>query len=201
MSDPVTNVEIEDVLSSIRRLVSTDNRAESQQKPSFRNEPEAERLVLSPSLRVDGAAPGDGRVSEAESDIADQTPPGAKRHTAGTVWSRSREDNSLGRDFGLQEAGLTNREEGAIHPLRDSDEVGDLPKIYGSAEGIADGSDDDGTCFLTSDDILDESALRDLVADIVRQELQGVLGERITRNVRKLVRREIHRALASQELQ
>lgn len=52
-----------------------------------------------------------------------------------------------------------------------------------------------------SDDFLDEDALRDLVADIVRQELQGALGERITRNVRKLVRREIHRALASQDLE
>lgn len=50
------------------------------------------------------------------------------------------------------------------------------------------------------DDILDEEALRELVADIVRKELQGALGERITRNVRKLVRREIQRALASQEL-
>ncbi|SEQ35328.1 hypothetical protein [Thalassovita taeanensis] len=56
--------------------------------------------------------------------------------------------------------------------------------------------------LLASDDtILDEESLRELVADIVRQELQGVLGERITRNVRKLVRREIHRALTSQELE
>lgn len=47
---------------------------------------------------------------------------------------------------------------------------------------------------------IDEEALRDLVVDIVREELQGALGERITRNVRRLVRREIHRALASQEL-
>ncbi|MCP9481157.1 hypothetical protein NNA36_04205 [Shimia sp. CNT1-13L.2] len=47
---------------------------------------------------------------------------------------------------------------------------------------------------------LDEGSLRDLVADIVRQELQGALGERITRNVRKLVRREIHRALAAHDL-
>ncbi|MFZ1726165.1 MAG: hypothetical protein WAU13_05845 [Albidovulum sp.] len=37
--------------------------------------------------------------------------------------------------------------------------------------------------------------LRELVADIIRQELQGALGERMTRNVRKLVRREINRAL------
>ncbi len=47
---------------------------------------------------------------------------------------------------------------------------------------------------------IDEAMLREMVADIVRQELQGALGERITRNVRKLVRREIHRALAAHDL-
>ncbi len=46
---------------------------------------------------------------------------------------------------------------------------------------------------------LDEEALRELVSEMVRSELQGELGDRITRNVRKLVRREIHRALASRE--
>lgn len=46
---------------------------------------------------------------------------------------------------------------------------------------------------------IDEDMLRDMVAEIVRQELQGALGERITRNVRKLVRREIHRVLMSQD--
>lgn len=45
--------------------------------------------------------------------------------------------------------------------------------------------------------VLDEEMLRDLVGEIVRQELQGPLGERITRNVRKLVRREINRAMTS----
>ena len=54
---------------------------------------------------------------------------------------------------------------------------------------------------LSDDQVLDEEALRDLVAEIVRAELQGALGERITRNVRKLVRREIHRALTAQELE
>ena len=47
--------------------------------------------------------------------------------------------------------------------------------------------------------MLDEAMLRDLVSEIIRQELQGALGERITRNVRKLVRREIQRALQSQD--
>ncbi len=46
---------------------------------------------------------------------------------------------------------------------------------------------------------LDDEALQALVANLVRQELQGALGERITRNVRKLVRREIHRVLMSKE--
>ena len=56
--------------------------------------------------------------------------------------------------------------------------------------------------FTTDDSVeLDEEMLREMVADIVRQELQGALGERITRNVRKLVRREIHRALAARELE
>lgn len=48
--------------------------------------------------------------------------------------------------------------------------------------------------------VLDEDALREMVVEIVRQELQGALGEKITRNVRKLVRREIHQALAAQNL-
>ncbi|SLN57522.1 hypothetical protein PSA7680_03013 [Pseudoruegeria aquimaris] len=47
--------------------------------------------------------------------------------------------------------------------------------------------------------LLDEEALRQMVRDLVREELQGVLGERITRNVRKLVRTEIHRIIASQD--
>lgn len=48
--------------------------------------------------------------------------------------------------------------------------------------------------------VMDEDALRELVSEIVREQLQGPLGERITRNVRKLVRREIYRAMASNEL-
>ncbi|MFO7758686.1 MAG: hypothetical protein R6V26_09440 [Roseovarius sp.] len=49
------------------------------------------------------------------------------------------------------------------------------------------------------DTVVDEEFLRDIVSEIVREELQGELGERITRNVRKLVRREIHRAMASRD--
>ncbi len=52
-----------------------------------------------------------------------------------------------------------------------------------------------------ADDITyDEELLRDLVRDIIREELAGHLGEKITRNVRKLVRAEIAQALAVREL-
>lgn len=44
---------------------------------------------------------------------------------------------------------------------------------------------------------IDEAGLRAMVAEILREELQGALGERITRNIRKLVRTEVARALAS----
>ena len=46
----------------------------------------------------------------------------------------------------------------------------------------------------------DDEAMRLLIARMIREELQGDLGERITRNVRKLVRREIKRALTSRDL-
>lgn len=73
-----------------------------------------------------------------------------------------------------------------------------------AASDASHGDDDplDDRAFLLREDeaILDEETLREMVAEIVRQELQGALGERITRNVRKLVRREIHRALTSHEL-
>ena len=47
---------------------------------------------------------------------------------------------------------------------------------------------------------IDEEALRDMVAEVVQQELQGALGERVSRNIRALVRREIARALEERNL-
>jgi len=48
---------------------------------------------------------------------------------------------------------------------------------------------------------VDEDALREIISDVVREELQGEMGKRITRNIRKLVRREIRIALATDELE
>ena len=67
---------------------------------------------------------------------------------------------------------------------------------------------DNATDFTASDDVapgdktprddaplIDEAMLYQLVANIVRQELQGELGEKITRAIRKLVRAEVAREL------
>jgi hypothetical protein len=48
--------------------------------------------------------------------------------------------------------------------------------------------------------VLDEAALQQIIRQLIRDELKGVLGERITHSVRKLVRAEINRALAAHSL-
>lgn len=49
--------------------------------------------------------------------------------------------------------------------------------------------------------LLDEDQLIQLLRRVIREELQGALGEKITRNVRKLVRAEVARALTAQTLE
>ena len=75
----------------------------------------------------------------------------------------------------------------------------DVPQTGEAERKPVEAQEDSSAFWLDEDAVIDEDALRDMVSEIVRQELQGALGERITRNVRKLVRREIHRALTSQE--
>ncbi len=48
--------------------------------------------------------------------------------------------------------------------------------------------------------LLEHPELRAVVAEILREELKGPLGERITRNVRKMVRREIANALSGLDI-
>ena len=95
-----------------------------------------------------------------------------------------------------------------------------------TAARLHDGSDGDGVLVLTSDlrvdtdpgesedglaaglsnsdagllaPSLDEEGLRSLINSIVREELQGELGARIERNLRRLVRREVSLALQERD--
>ncbi|MEM6848087.1 MAG: hypothetical protein AAF580_08435 [Pseudomonadota bacterium] len=84
----------------------------------------------------------------------------------------------------------------AADPQAQSDRVDATAQAETSPAG-----EDAADGWYGNDALIDEDALRLMVGDILRQELQGALGERITRNVRKLVRREIHRALVSKGLE
>ncbi len=255
MSNPVTNADIEDVLSSIRRLVSEEVRPQETPKPVA----VPDRLVLTPALRVmatdtpeeirpgtkeDAAqAPEDSapremprpelveaheiagtrvdstgrrnleaRIAELEAVIADR----------GGQWEQDGEEGS--DNAGGPVAGLAWDAEpsfahqpyvgaGDHHPaesetlIEETAEVEDRfePDDYEPAALTEDAPEvafdqDEDDDYTGVEIVADEEMLRNLVSEIVRQELQGALGERITRNVRKLVRREIHRALTSQEL-
>jgi len=283
MSDPVTNVDIEDVLSSIRRLVS--NTPDGSQSA---DEAQADRLVLTPSLRVDatraqsGAAADEVAVDPRQSVAASDPPPEAgdapadaepdpaqgpdpRSDMAETEDPQTQPDPPEERDpsrsedpeidrflgeitsaLGAQAAGfeeeVAQREDqwepdgvsgddyagGHVSSLgwqdaTDDAEDDDLASssdpdlaaaddmasdayaqlweagVDRQARDTADPGPDPGFDF--DDPVIDEDTLRDMVTEIVRQELQGTLGERITRNVRKLVRREIHRALTSQDFE
>lgn len=114
----------------------------------------------------------------------------------------------------ISEAKVVEIDEADTHDAEQSDEnAGEIDPepevIFASAAAASvfvdnedeDKSDEAAELADFDESVLDEDALRDLVSEIVRQELTGELGERITRNVRKLVRREIHRALLTREFE
>lgn len=271
MAEPVTNAKIEDVLSSIRRLVSEDNRPESgteraAETPAQGRGDDADktdRLVLTPALRVhqtaaapqagdtplpDTAAAEEGvatapwsdpeatlfsatsdGVDHAEAEAAASELPEAPTDDVAeqeeTLTFHSTRAESLSAKIEALEAviGQTRDQwepDGTggdsysgtrVHPIGWSeaeeatpDDVGDSAAEDVDIEEVLDEAptEDRAAEDLAADEaVIDEESLRELVAEIVRQELQGALGERITRNVRKLVRREIHRALAAQDLE
>lgn len=88
--------------------------------------------------------------------------------------------------------------EGALDP-RPAETYDDVAEANaGFAEdAVMDPADADDA----DDGFIDEDALRDMVVAILREELRGELGDRITHNVRKLVRREINRALTAQDFE
>ncbi len=63
-----------------------------------------------------------------------------------------------------------------------------------------DDKEDDLGAFFSAEAALDRELLRQMVLDIVREELRGDMGHKITGSVRKLVRREINRILENREL-
>jgi len=213
MSDPVANVEVEDVLSSIRRLVSEDSRPSIKTATSVTLS--ADRLVLTPALRVEDHQDEDVAAVEPTIRVWSEFGAGPEDQDAMLV-DRSENDSDATSDVYEPEYAEDvqdhyERPQEETHevpeaPSMKSDEVGSDSDAY-NAEGDnaetveVDVEPQQATSSQVVDELLDENALREIVRETVREELQGALGERITRNVRKLIRSEIHRALAAQELE
>lgn len=247
MSDPVSNVEIEDVLTSIRRLVSD---GEWGQTPAPRKEAEVavqpepaapSKFVLTPALRIvepaeeqsdaqeqgqlegapDQSLEGNDQVADEHSNqedphgTADEHHHDAQHHHDEQQQSEDVHDEpskpSLEDVIADLEAAVEHSHEWE-DVSEDYDDDGDEVTFEASSfdnnepyqpdaadQAFSAELDEDLASYMDDENIIDEEALRKLVAEVIRQELQGALGERITRNVRKLVRREIYRILASED--
>lgn len=257
MSDPLTNVEIDDVLSSIRRLVS--------EQPEKAVGGGRGKLVLTPALRVmdtrtnrdddapaagpqaapDDSTPDDNafdtnagqtatgpvpgwtaeasasdtqtleqRIAELEQAVAasaDDWEPDGTEAGAGTLpadmptvftatsSANTRPWTGIDQPEDRPEPPRTHMAARQDEGPQTADKVPEAQPEAPRADRLA---DTDTSMFEGDSDeaVLDEEMLRDMVAEFVREELQGALGERITRNVRKLVRAEIQRALAARDL-
>ena len=308
MSDPVTNVEIEDVLTSIRRLVAEGGSKAEGGDAAMKADQAPEKLVLTPALRVmtdntkprvptpEGGATSASETPEFTSDRTTLTPetiaeleeavtaqpdewePDGSEVDAEPTWESAGFDrvaesdvedaeviDAMAETEEVQPEGADLPDEASAASLIESDAPSEpepieaqrdpapaspaprMPEIsfpraaqdveraidfatritnphltaateptfrhtppdpedtdFGDelAEGPIDAlaQDEDLDAYLSDGAILDEAMLRALITEVLAQELQGKLGERISRNVRKLVRREIHRMLTSREL-
>jgi hypothetical protein len=228
MSDPVTNVDIEDVLASIRRLVSGEG--DATQKDVFAAEPvvtnddlhkpddpaddlpEFETETETESEAGTGFETEAGSAAEAEAEAETASDEAATTDAAASP-DRTVPSSEMWEPDGDDEDAFADASDTPRLEWRDADpefasEAVSFDPDEMAADDLAsesfarswDADDEaDAAPFELDEAVLDEAALRDLVAEIVREELMGTLGERITRNVRKLVRREIHRALTSQD--
>jgi hypothetical protein len=154
MNDPITNVEIEDVLSSIRRLVSEDLRGlgtrpaapAAEPPPPSADSAGAAKFVLTPALRihpapVDGddaltAEPEDSGAAEVLSFTSIRSPRVEIRADASVIWA---DDGAHPAEADAPEAPGTDASlEDAIAELEA--EVGTLPGDYEPDTGTASAS-------------------------------------------------------------
>ncbi len=241
MSDPATNSEGSDVLSSIRRLVGETSAKISVATKSA----ESDMLLLTPQLRVEStdvlrlmpedAVPSSDEWLEFEeppltdwdldedgaANEASVPAPADSGAVTRAVLTPSEEHLALSAKIAALETAIARTEDqwepdgtgrdaysGTDAPAMTWHENVDLdgngkpiqPVSLPVKEPACVGQEGHAADTDLYEDVIDEETLRAMVAQIVRSELQGELGERITRNVRKLVRREIQRALTARFL-
>lgn len=287
MSEPMSAVEIEDVLSSIRRLVSDDLRPGARPVGAAGDADAAGKLILTPALRVVQDAPRspdsfpeaaieavvagfgaavDAQAEEWESETGDLAPEYVEPPQWDVADVPDLEADAGDADFDGEDAELADADldEDALDEVLAAEVLAFTPlqfhahpRVTHDAPAAADPAPQDvpgwaqegeedapqparwSTATLEPDaawadeaeaQVLeelsdavssavpltaveealedsgydpaayDDEALRELVRELIVEELQGPLGARITRNIRKLVRAEIARALAAEQL-
>lgn len=242
MSEAEKTLEVEDVLSSIRRLVAERPKPVevAVQAPSVEEyaeintpdlpQPEANDFVdtinasiakiteennVEPSeaptqedelsANVDAFVANEtAQIIEEPQPVTEKAEPFVLRADMAAVVTETEPERPVS-DFSQNDP-TDSGPEAAFQDI--PEDVEERPYSQGMAEDVEaipcsedDGAEDADIIEAAAPDqdalFVDEDTLREIVSELVRSELQGDLGDRITRNVRKLVRREIHHALAS----
>jgi hypothetical protein len=182
-----------------------------------KSEDEAPFVAVEPTHRVADTAAG---LEAALSDAAGEWEPDGSENTPVMDWAQTTPEDApvfrsrltaqsvvhstVAESSGTRVTEFSMRQSAAdTYSVLPEAEVSDIDEIVDDAQTTGSGGRlrDDLTLLPGGEILADEAALRALIAEIVRQELQGSLGERITRNVRKLVRQEINRMMTSESFE
>lgn len=203
MSDTVRTDEIDEVVSSVRKLVSHGEKNVRPQQMNRDYRLQSNRYVLTPALRVadPDAVTEDDPEKVLVLDAAKRADRAGLEATIAELeaaviaqpddWEPDDGENFDEAAWAASAFQLHAMADAAVEP----DLAEDAPPQ--AAQDASDAQPQDDSTHLP----LDQDALRAMVVDILREELAGDMGERITRNVRKLVRREINRVLVSREME
>lgn len=224
MSDAMTNREIEDVLTSIRRLVAQEGAPRGDTGRLVLTE--AQRITAPPLVLTLGAKADDQDEDEPTSDHDLPVPDFGKLEA--TIAELEAAVSATGGSWEIDSVDETPKASnvtelyGRLSFVHRADEVAraddSVPAVGSVANAPAEPAEPavetEAEAALVATEavsiqpdlsdreeagleegILDEDALRSMIAQIVREELHGQLGERITAQVRKLVRAEIAKAL------
>lgn len=130
-----------------------------------------------------------------------QSAPGAARHEASDDEAQGIEEAELVEEWREEEAEIEPAQaareatSGADGAPETDGQRGRAPMQGQPGEVLDTLRDEEDFAYL------DEEALRDLVLRLIREELQGQMGERITYHVRRMVRREVQKALMIRDME
>ena len=186
MNEPLGKVEIDAVLISLKQLVADQDENSVGLIETERNE----KLLLGPALRV---------VEGRKLDRAKQAP------VSGNLEAKiSKLEEIIARSEGPWEPDNAGQDDYA------GKQVNGFPweQVVDAALGEFDAPpalravqfNSDTPSPSVASDSFNSEQLRDTVAEIIREELRGALGEKITQNIRQMVKREIQSVLRSGKL-